>query len=505
MLIDAREIPSGKVVKADLCIVGAGAAGLPMAREFAGSKTSVCLLEGGGFELERESQALYQGQTDGTFLPKNGRYLVTSRQRLFGGTTHTWAGFTVPLDPMDFEERDWIPESGWPMTREDLDPFYLRAYPYCQCKPVETDLERYKGTDRPILDFGPGAGIVTKLIHLSTPPTNFAKVHGPPVLEASNITTYLHASAMELESNPAGTAVTGLKAGTLAGNRFRVEASTYVLAAGGIENPRLLLLSRGVQKNGLGNDRDLVGRYFLEHPHLRAGFMVLTAPTGPLTLFEEHTHDQFLGHESIGILCASDEFLRRERLLNVSVQLYPAPRQRISEAVKGIGRMAMRVDRDFAAGEDERPANYVNLYARAEPSPDPASRVTLTDDRDALGMQRVRLEWWLSKEDGQSLQRTLRLFGRELGRLSRGRLHMMVSDQRPWPDSIGGDHHGGPTRMHVNPAKGVVDPDALVHGLDNLYIAGNSVFPTAGYANPTLTLIALAIRLADHLKGRLPS
>jgi len=327
MLIDAREIPAGKVIRTDLCIVGAGAAGLPMAREFAGSKTSVCLLEGGGFEFERESQALYQGQTDGTFLPKNGRYLVTSRQRLFGGTTHTWAGFTVPLDPIDFEERDWIPESGWPMTREDLDPFYLRAYPYCQCKPVETDLERYKGTDRPILDFGPGAGIVTKLIHLSTPPTNFAKVHGPPVLEASNITTYLHASAMELESNPAGTAVTGLKAGTLAGNRFRVEASAYVLAAGGIEVTRLLLLSRGVQKNGLGNDRDLVGRYFLEHPHLRAGFMVLTVPTGPLTLFQEHTHDQFLGHESIGILCASNEFLRRERLLNVSIQLYPAPRQ----------------------------------------------------------------------------------------------------------------------------------------------------------------------------------
>jgi choline dehydrogenase-like flavoprotein len=505
MLIDAREIPDGKVIRSDLCVVGAGAAGLPIAREFAGSKTSVCLLEGGGFKLEAESQALYRGQTDGTFLPKNGRYLVTSRQRLFGGTTHAWAGFTVPLDPIDFEERDWIPESGWPMTREDLEPFYLRAYPYCQCKPVESNLERYKGTDRPPMDFGPGAGIVTRLIHLSTPPTNFAKVHGPPVLEAPNISTYLHASALELEANQAGTAVTGLRAGTLTGNRFRVEASVYVLAAGGIENPRLLLLSRGVQKNGLGNDRDLVGRYFLEHPHLHAGSIVFTAPTGPLTLFEEHTFDQFLGHESIGILCASKEFLRRERLLNVSVQLYPAPRQRISEVVKDIGRMAVRVDRRFKKEGEERPSSYVNLYARAEPSPNRSSRITLTDDRDALGMQRVRLEWWLREEDGESLQRTLRLFGRELGRLSRGRIFMVISEQRPWPKATGGDHHGGTTRMHASREKGVVDPDARVHGLDNLYIAGNSVFPTAGYANPTLTIIALAVRLADHLKGRLPS
>jgi choline dehydrogenase-like flavoprotein len=502
MRMDAREVPAGKVIESDLCIVGAGATGLTLAREFIGEKTSVCLLEGGGYELEPESQALYRGQTDGTFLPRDGQYLLTSRLRVFGGTTHTWAGFTVPMDPIDFEERDWIPESGWPVTFDDLEPFYRRAYPYCEVEPVERNLERWKGTGRPPLDFGPGAGIVTRLIHMS-PPTNFAEVHGPPVLDAPNIATYVHANALELHTNAAGTAVTGLDVASLAGNRFQVRAKAYALAAGGIEIPRLLLVSRSVQKNGLGNDHDLVGRYFLEHPHLRVGFIAFTAPVGSMDLFKEHSHDPLLGHDSLGILCASEEFLRRERLLNVSIQLYEAPRQRLSDYIRGVGSMAVRVDRQFKRQADEQASHFSNLYARAEPSPNPASRVTLIDERDALGQQRVRLDWRLREDDSRSLQRTLTLFARELGRLSRGRLYMRISEREPWPQGIGGDHHGGTTRMHRNPAKGVVDPDARVHGIENLWVASNSVFPTAGYANPTLTILALTIRLADHLKGRL--
>jgi choline dehydrogenase-like flavoprotein len=503
VLIDARDLPAGKELQADLCIIGAGAAGITMARELRDSGLDVILLESGGFDLEPEVTDLYKGRTGGTFLPDDGRYLVTSRLRLFGGTTKTWAGFCVPMDPLDMEKRDWVPNSGWPFGREHLDPYYLRAAEVCQVKPHEPDLSRWSGTPRAPLDLGADSGIVTRLVHMS-PPTHFGDSYRQDLVDARRVTLCLHANAVDLVPAAAGGALSHVVATSLKNNRFTIKARDFVLAAGGIENPRLLLQSRSVHPQGIGNDHDLVGRYFMEHPHLHVGFVTFTGPTGPLDLYRQHSHDPLLGHNSLGLLCPSPELQRREKILNVSVQLYPAPASRLSEFVRGVGRMAAHTDAGFSRPTGGGGLVSVNLYARVEPSPDPASRVTLGSDRDALGQQRVVLDWRLPRLDSDSLRRTIVAFGRELGRVGKGRLFVRLTDAQPWPSgSLGGDHHMGTTRMSQDSTRGVVDADCRVHGLDNLFVAGSSVYPSAGFANPTLTIIALALRLADHHRTRL--
>jgi len=503
MLIDGRDLPAGHELKADLCIIGAGAAGIPLARELRDSGLDVLLLESGGFELEPSIQNLYAGSTSGTFLPTDGRYLVTSRMRLFGGTTRSWAGWCVPMDPMDLERRDWLPYSGWPFDRAHLEPFYTRAAAVCQVKPHAPDLSRWRGTPRAPLDLGDDSGIVTKLIHMS-PPTHFGDYYRADLVTAKKVTLCLHANALDLRPVAAGGALKEVLAGCLDGKRFRVRARAYVLAAGGVENVRLLMSSRSVHAEGIGNDHDLLGRFFMEHPHLHVGFLTFTRKPGSLELYRQHTQDPLLGHESLGVLCPSPELQRRERTLNLSVQLYPAPRDRLSDFVRGVGRMAAHADAGFPATAATGDLVSANLYARVEPSPNPNSRVTLGTERDALGMQRVKLDWRLPTLDGESLRRTLIAFGRELGRVGRGRLFVRITEARPWPaGTTGGDHHMGTTRMAAAPAEGVVDPDCRVHGMDNLFVAGSSVYPCAGFANPTLTIVALALRLADHLRKRL--
>jgi choline dehydrogenase-like flavoprotein len=503
MLIDARDLPAGKELQADLCIIGAGAAGITIARELRGSGLSILLLESGGFDPEPAVTDLNAGQTGGTFLATDGHYLTTSRRRVFGGTTSAWAGFCVPMDPLDMAKRDWVPNSGWPFGREVLDPFYVRASRILQIEPHAADLTRWGGTPRAPLDLGSDAGIVTRLVHLS-PPTRFGATYREDLVTAPDVTLCLHANALDLVPSATGGRLHHVEAASLKNNRFTVKARDYVLAAGGIENPRLLLQSRSVQPEGVGNDHDLVGRYFMEHPHLHVGFITFTSPPGSLELYRQHTHDPLLGHDSLGVLCPSPELQRREKILNASVQLYPAPASRLSEFVGGVGRMAAHTDAGFTAPAAEPGLVSVNLYARVEPSPDPESRVTLGSDRDALGQQRVVLDWRLPGGDSDSLRRTIVAFGRELGRLGRGRLFVRLTSAEPWPSgSQGGDHHMGTTRMSADPAHGVVDADCRVHGLDNLFVAGSSVYPSAGFANPTLTIVALALRLADLHRSRL--
>jgi choline dehydrogenase-like flavoprotein len=159
--------------------------------------------------------------------------------------------------------------------------------------------------------------------------------------------------------------------------------------------------------------------------------------------------------------------------------------------------------------------NRRGLYvvARAEQAPNPASRVMLSEERDAFGLPRIALDWQLLDVDKRSLKVTMEALDRELRRLSLGRVEpsaWLDEPETPWVADplvsnhpVGGYHHMGTTRMATSPRRGVVDADCRVHGLGNLYVAGSSVFPTGGWANPTLTILALALRLGDHLGRKL--
>jgi choline dehydrogenase-like flavoprotein len=497
MLRDARTIEDGTVLQSDLCILGGGAAGISLAREFIGASESVLVLESGGFDFDSRTQSLYGGEATGTVLDASDPYLTKSRLRYFGGSTNHWEGMCRALDPADFRERDWVPHSGWPLTFEDLVAYYERAAELCQLEGFSlAKATRNPPREAPPL-IGGVPGLRQVLFHLS-PPTHFGEFYRRELIEAGNVTLVLFANAVELRANAAADRVESVVLRSFAGNQFSVRARATVLASGGIENPRLLLLSNRVQAGGLGNGHDLVGRFFMEHPHLVAGAMCYVPPAS----HPQRSLDELLGSSArtIGSVGLSESTQREHRLLNCAVEPRVITRGRnVDDFMKSVASLVAEVD----AGDPSAHPEYANLLVRAEQAPNPESRVRLTDETDEFGKRRARLDWRLSELDRTSLVTSLETLGRCLGEAGGGRVSVNPELANSWPRAQGGSHHLGTTRMHRDPKRGVVDEHARVHSVSNLYVAGSSVFPTGGFANPTLTLVALTLRLAAHLKKRL--
>ncbi len=543
MIVDARSVPEGETIKTDVCIVGAGIAGITVAREFIAQPFRVCLLESGGFEPDRVTQSLYWGENVGhPYYP-----LDTHGTRCFGGTAHRWhaalGNFRLgvrlrPLDAIDFEKRDWVPYSGWPFSKDHLNPYYERAHKVLQIGPYAYDVESWADPEKsPPL---PPDGRVKTTIFQFGPRDPFLGEYRDEVAGARNITTFLYANAVELETTDTAQTVTRIRVACLEGRQFWVSAKVFILAAGGIETPRLLLLSNKVQSAGLGNQHDLVGRFFMEHPHLWSGFYVPAAQEifHKVALYRIHTVN---GVAIMAKLTLSEEVLRREKLLNYCVSIHPSakPRRlryprieargirslkvlykaaRQGRLPEGVGRHLRNI---LADADDVAQAGFISIRSRldkvfdkggapklevfrlnhmSEQAPNPDSRVTLIPEKDALGRPRVQLDWQLSPIDIHTIVRAQEIISEELRRAGLGYLHVELHDTAPPPDLHGGYHQMGTTRMHTDPRQGVVDENCRVHGVSNLFIAGPSVFPTVGYANPVLTFVALALRLADDVK-----
>jgi choline dehydrogenase-like flavoprotein len=473
MQIDARTLPDGHTLEADLCVVGAGPAGITLARALAASDLRVAVLEsGGGFTPDRNAQALCDGTTVGD--PYAGPLLTRRRQA--GGTVNDWntpvgavmGAKYVPLDAADFSERPWLPRSGWPFDLAELEPYYVRAHEVCGLGPYTYRAEDWADAGRAPLSLR--SELLTTGVYRFGVGGMFTDRYLREIARAADVVLYLHATAVELETDRAGERVTQARLRCLTGRELRLRARAFVLAAGGIENARLLLLSGGGDPHGLGNGHDLVGRCFMEHPRDRSYTLVPYERT-PMAFYV--MHDTGRG-PVMGRLALSEEAMRREHLLNMSITLFPPRRNYL------VRRRRVRL--------------LINL----EQAPDPDNRVTLGAQRDALGLPKVQLEWRWREADQRNLERLRGVLGRELGRLGR-----LVS--APVPPDPNAHHHLGTTRMHRDPRQGVVGVHGRVHGLANLFVAGSSVFPTGGYANPTLTIVALALRLADHLRPQLTS
>lgn len=533
MIIDARTLPGQETIETDVCIVGAGVAGIALVRELIGARFRVCLLESGGLKPDKVTQSLYWGENIGHSYYN----LDTSRARFFGGTSNFWhfplgehrLGVRLrPLDPIDFEERDWVPHSGWPFGKAHLDPFYERAHAVCQIGPYTYEVKDWEDPAKtPPLPFANGR-VKTTIFQFALRDI-FFKEYREEIERAVNVATYLNANAVEIETNETAQTATRLRVATLSGNTFWVKAKLFVLALGGIEIPRLLLLSDKVQKCGLGNQNDLVGRFFMEHPHLWSGIYVPSDPAifNRSGLYRLHTVRNI---PVMAKLTLSEEVLRREKLLSYCVSIHPKrwtdPRYRSldskgARSLKKLGSALRRGDMPEDFGRHlgnvctDLPGIARGLYRKArrgkkieafrlntmaEQVPNPDSRVTLAEERDALGQRRAQLDWQPTPVDMRSIIRAQEIIGEELRRSGLGRLYLELKDDTPPPELHGGYHHMGTTRMHVDPKKGVVDANCRVHGISNLFIAGPSVFPTVGFANPVLTFTALTLRLADHVK-----
>lgn len=502
MLFQSHPIEPGRR-DFDLCIIGAGAAGITLAREMASLRDlRIAVLESGALQPDARTQALYDGEATGTLLADEDAYLTASRVRVFGGSTWHWNGWCLPLDRMDFEKRSWVPHSGWPIGEDELAGYYPKAASLLETHAFDPEADsRRSGT----LDLD-RSRIETRFFHFSRP-TRFGVRYRDALVGAENVYLFLHANVVDLELDESGSRVGRVSVATLAGQKFSVAAKRFVLATGGIENPRILLASNRQHADGIGNGNDLVGRYFMEHPHIDGvGSAVLSNPSASLAIY-----DVALSHRrerrEVGLLFPSPALRREARLLNVALQLIDFQPQSPSDS--GPEGALARMDRDapirrspVARGQRYPTPLVARIDVRCEQSPNPDSRVTLSDERDALGMPRARLEWRLGDLERDTIHRFLEITASELGRRSLGRLRLRIPDTNPWRGGYGGSHHMGTTRMADTPAQGVVDANCRVFDVENLYVAGSSVFPTVGVANPTFTIVALALRLADHLKGR---
>jgi choline dehydrogenase-like flavoprotein len=528
---DGRDLEHATEIRADVCIVGAGAAGIAIAREFIGQRRRVALLTSGGLEFERRVQRLYAGENVGR--PSFSTF--RSRVRMFGGSTTRWTGQCRPLEREDFERRDWIPYSGWPFSRDDLEPFYRRAQVVCALGPYEYGTAAWSSNGvRPLpVD----SSHLDVRIYQFSHPTDFGKAYHAKLEAAANVDVYLHADVTEIEVDGDARRVTGLIVATSPDARVRFTADQYVLACGGIENARLLLASHRVAKAGLGNAHDLVGRYYMDHPFFFAGWFEPARPELEHTLHVVDYGRVGWEQRAHAALALPEHIRRAERLNDCAIYFVRRPSYKTEPAYFGSGvqslagladvmtgidpldRSALGHLRGFVTGlpdvgrtlgrrvlEAARPRSRLALRTAIETTPNPESRVRLGRRRDSLGMPTVVVDWRINDDDRRGVARLYEVARAELDRLGIGTLVENVArDAEGWPTSMtGGMHHMGTTRMHDDPRQGVVDTSARVHDLANLYVAGSSVFPTGGVANPTLTIVALAIRLADHLKRVAP-
>lgn len=547
MIDDASELGDGRSLDTDVCIVGAGAAGITLALELAATGLGVLLVESGGMEPEDAVQRLYEGAVaDERMHSAPHRY----RQRRFGGSTTIWGGRCVPLDAIDFEPRDYLCASGWPIDLDTVLPFYPRANRICEAG--EFQYRAAEAFDRPLKPMIEGfrsEHFSTDTLERFSCPTDFGSRYAHKLRASSNVRVLLHANLTKLNFHPNGAALESVSLQTLDKKCITVRSKQIVLATGGLEVVRLLLANRDKWPNGIGNQHDVVGRYYMCHI---AGTIGTLKQPGPDRVW--HNYDV----TDDGIYCRrrlalTAETQRQQRIGNFIARLHhpritdPQHRTAVLSALQlakglisyeygkrlhggesmswrtwgkhvrnvlgGVGELVafghhMARDRFLAARKFpsvivKSTAGHYSLDFHAEQEPCAASRVGLTEERDELGMQRLLVDWRYTPQDVATVRQAVHLLADDIGRSGIGVLEYDPASIEIEITRYGayGGHHLGTTRMGTDPRSSVVDANCRVHGVENLFIAGGSVFPTSSQANPTLTIVALAVRLAEHLRS----
>jgi len=509
--LDARKVTAGSSLSADVCVIGAGAAGITVSRALAAKGHDVLLLESGGFKLDPATQSLYEGTSVGIPIdPKVDLGLDTPRLRFFGGTTNHWAGFCRPFPALDFEVRPWVPRSGWPIARADLDSYYAGAQDVIKLGPYDYSIASWRDQGHIGQPFLEDDVMPHALFQIAGHPV-LGDTYRKEIVDSPRIHLVLWANVTHLALDETGNAIDHVDVKTLSGNAFHARAPIFVLATGGLEVPRVLLTSNDRRPAGIGNETDQVGRSFMEHVNIAGGPVPLTIPESALapyslnpTTVEVNGEQRDISLQTVALV--APDIMEREGLRSCEITLeYPfAPDDRRLPKIYPTVRRGIELLR--AQGKTVSTVATARILCEQEPNP--ASRVTITRAKDPLGMPRIQLDWRLTRDDRLSMLKTLQIFGSRLGELDAGRFRLDIagySDNDPGDgDAVDfavntGSHHLGTARMSAAPADGVVDPDCKVHSVANLYIGGSAVFPTGGANTPTLTIVALALRLADHL------
>jgi choline dehydrogenase-like flavoprotein len=525
VIYDARrEVPAP--TEYDLCIVGAGAAGISIALELASLPIRICLLEAGGLKYDPASQALMSGEVSSSQYPP----LRGTRLAALGGTTGVWAGWCRPLESFDFAAPGAPPEQVWPVGRDELQPYYQRAHEVCGIGAFEYDVQYWQQVCG-------DCGVITDLEEFTNAifhvhRQRFAHCYKEQLQQSEAVNLMLHAPVMKLNLDESGRRVGSVDVSTLQGTTTRIRATQFVLAAGGIENARLLLLSGRSPAAVPGNQYGLVGRYFSDHPFVDPGSMVFREGPGLVDFYLPKVDPTASGKSSVrGVLVPRRAVLERAGIANAALFFHPRYENHdafLTEEVTSLLKWWAKLRRRAIPGDhwsDARrallaprrivealvrkafvrngPAQRWRLRAMFDCEARYENRICLGDERDRLGRREARVEWQLSDNDIHKMRRTIELFDKALRRSGIAHVEPAFPDEiDAWRSAAeAGRHHIGATRMHADPRHGVVDQHCQVYGTENLHIAGSSVFTTPGYANPTLTIVALALRLADRIKA----
>jgi choline dehydrogenase-like flavoprotein len=511
-------------LEADVCIVGSGPVGITLALTLSRRNVRVILLESGGRTIEPALQDLYRS----TNVGRNHNGINIGRYRAFGGNSSQWGGQILPFCPIDFVKRNWVESSGWPISFGDLKPYYAKALEIegLGCCLTDDD-EVWGAVHMKAPDLGAGLGL-----HLSRwcPQRDFALLHGREIDRSNTLHCILHATVTALSCRD--DQIVAALARSLTGKSLRIQATRFVFCVGAIETARILLQPLENQTAPPWTRcSDILGRYFQDHPTFECADITLREPAAVHRLMDIIYHCGLRYQPRVYLSAARVKELRclnaggvllfkTEISAEVLHQVRVATGQFLSGSINRatmatalrsgvhaaplVARMAWRyVVQKRAFNPSDRGCR---LLAFIEQAPNPNSRLTLSDEKDALGMFRSKLDWRV----GQSEIDTLANFANEvkIAFESKGLADVDIEKQvtardpaftsRCWDNF----HDMGCARMAASPGAGAVDPNLRLFGSKNGYVCSSAVFPSGSFANPTHTSIALAIRLADHLRFR---
>jgi choline dehydrogenase-like flavoprotein len=507
----------------DICVVGAGAAGILLTIKLLRGGKSVLLVESGGLNFEQPTQDLYRSEVHGHAHTgvHEGRF------RTWGGTTTRWGGQILPLEPIDFAHRPWIPGSGWPITLDELRPFYAEALELeGLTTAILNDAQVWQAAGAPIPTLGPDLEpYFTRWLQQP----NFARLHGAELERAPRLTALLHANITGADSSDG--IVTALHCTSLNGNTATITACEFVLAIGSIETSRLLLHfeeQQGAEDGKQWNPNNLVGRGFHDHIDVEP---VTIQPIDRKRFFAAFTNVLLRGfkyHPKFRLTPAQQQ---ANGILNVAGTItFRDDTSETADAMKATGKRILRrafhevdtaqllhlvrnlpllVRQAWSYAIKHRvynsPSAQIALRVHCEQQPNSASIVTLSGERDPLGMRRTRLHWVISNLELDTIRAFLRITAEALRTQNLATVTPTIdldNDEALRAACDDGLHHMGGAIMSANPLQGVVDPDLRLRGFSNFSICSAAVFPTGGFSNPTHTVLALAMRLAHRLTSQ---
>ncbi len=522
MLVDVSRESKKLNLEVDVCILGGGVAGITLAHELRAAYGSIAILESGTEQYDQATQELYTPEKQHGVYPD----VLYSRMRFLGGSSNHWENNTAPFLGIDFEKRDWVQNSGWPITMADVQPHYTRAAEYCGVGSDGYGSRYWSEQLKVDFPYKPTDEVEMNVSKFASPPTRFFDRHGAALKEAREVTVYTRANVVDVSFDAASKKIRKAQFTSDGQLVHEISARVFVLCMGGIENARMLLHFNAKNGNQLGNQFDNVGRYFMDHPTLRPANLY-TDRSDLIAKYELRQATRYVQ----AYLEFTEATLRKNAITNSKFSIIKVDNYQMSDGISSFhvlreqlarGNMPddsfthlsnMVVDLDMVIEAVARKSFDLKVFdhadefagfqihAMVEQTPSRNNRVMLGQQKDRLGIPKVVMDWRLEQKDIDMMWAGLLVLGREFGKKSFGRLRML-KEQAPrlFTSQLGfGHHHMGTTRMAETPQTGVVDRNQRVFGTENFYVAGSSVFVTGSHVPPTLTLVALTLRLAKHL------